>query len=62
MVSDYWSGNARLKDVKHDQRAISETPTHQVLAGLWSEAHLWALVQYAHARGWPMLTAIIVNE
>jgi hypothetical protein len=25
-------------------------------------AHLWSLVEYAHRRGWPMLSAIVVNK
>lgn len=25
-------------------------------------AHLWGLVEYAHLRGWPMLSAIVVNK
>jgi len=24
--------------------------------------HLWSLVEYAHRRGWPMLSAIVVNK
>lgn len=24
--------------------------------------HLWALVEYAHRKGWPMLSAIVVNK
>src|SRR5690606_5681296 len=24
--------------------------------------HLWDLVEYAHRRGWPMLSAIVVNQ
>jgi len=24
--------------------------------------HLWTLVEYAHRRGWPMLSAIVVNK
>jgi hypothetical protein len=25
-------------------------------------AHLWKLVEYAHLKGWPMLSAIVVNK
>jgi hypothetical protein len=24
--------------------------------------HLWALITYAHARGWPMLSSVVVNK
>ena len=24
--------------------------------------HLWSLVEYAHLKGWPMLSAIVVNK
>jgi hypothetical protein len=24
--------------------------------------HLWRLVEYAHRKGWPMLSAIVVNQ
>ncbi len=24
--------------------------------------HLWGLVEYAHRKGWPMLSAIVVNK
>jgi hypothetical protein len=24
--------------------------------------HLWSLVEYAHRRGWPMLSAVVVNK
>jgi hypothetical protein len=27
-----------------------------------SNTHLWDVVQYAHHRGWPMLSAVIVNK
>src|SRR4051812_28894602 len=31
VVSDGWSGYARLKDVKHDPKVIGDTPAHLVL-------------------------------
>src|SRR5215203_2372622 len=31
VVSDGWSGYARLKDVRHDPKVIGDTPAHQVL-------------------------------
>src|SRR5436305_4773030 len=31
VVSDGWSGYARLKDVKHDPKVVGETPAHLVL-------------------------------
>jgi hypothetical protein len=24
--------------------------------------HLWSLVEYAHRKGWPMLSAVVVNK
>jgi len=24
--------------------------------------HLWSLVEYAHRKGWPMLSAVVVNQ
>jgi hypothetical protein len=49
VVSDGWSGYARLKDVKHDPRVIGETPAHQVLPWVhrvFANAKRWALGVY----------------
>src|SRR4051812_24158542 len=46
VVSDGWSGYARLKDVKHDPKVIGETPAHLVLP--------WVHRVFANAKRWAM--------
>jgi ISXO2-like transposase domain/Transposase zinc-ribbon domain len=46
VVSDGWSGYARLKDVKHDPRVIGDAPAHQVLP--------WVHRVFANAKRWAM--------
>jgi hypothetical protein len=49
VVSDGWSGYARLKDVKHHPTVVGETPAHQVLPWTHSrvrERQAWALGVY----------------
>ena len=46
VVSDGWSGYAKLKDVKHDPRVIGETPAHLVLP--------WTHRVFANAKRWAM--------
>ena len=49
VVSDGWSGYARLRDVKHDPRVIGETPAHLVLPWVhrvFANAKRWALGVY----------------
>ena len=46
VVSDGWSGYARLKDVKHDPRVIGEAPAHLVLP--------WVHRVFANAKRWAM--------
>jgi transposase-like protein len=49
VVSDGWSGYAKLKDVKHDPRVVGETPAHLVLPWVhrvFANAKRWALGVY----------------
>src|SRR3954470_11914253 len=49
VVSDGWSGYARLKDVKHDTRVVGETAAHLVLPWVhrvFANAKRWALGVY----------------
>jgi len=46
VVSDGWSGYARLKDVKHDPKVIGDTPAHLVLP--------WVHRVFANAKRWAM--------
>jgi ISXO2 transposase-like protein/transposase-like zinc ribbon protein len=46
VVSDGWSGYARLKDVKHDPRVVGATPAHLVLP--------WTHRVFANAKRWAM--------
>jgi transposase-like protein len=46
VVSDGWSGYARLRDVKHDPKVVGETPAHQVLP--------WVHRVFANAKRWAM--------
>jgi hypothetical protein len=46
VVSDGWSGYARLKDVKHDPKVIGDAPAHAVLP--------WVHRVFANAKRWAM--------
>ncbi len=46
VVSDGWSGYAKLKDVKHDPRVIGDAPAHAVLP--------WVHRVFANAKRWAM--------
>src|SRR3954451_23063571 len=49
VVSDDWSGYARLKEVKHDPRVVGETAAHLVLPWIhrvFANAKRWALGAY----------------
>jgi hypothetical protein len=49
VVSDGWSGYARLRDVKHDPRVVGDAPAHTVLPWVhrvFANAKRWALGVY----------------
>src|SRR5215218_7376310 len=46
VVSDGWSGYARLKEVKHDPKVVGDTPAHLVLP--------WVHRVFANAKRWAM--------
>ena len=49
VVSDGWSGYAKLKDVKHDPRVVGDAPAHAVLPWVhrvFANAKRWALGVY----------------
>jgi ISXO2-like transposase domain/Transposase zinc-ribbon domain len=46
VVSDGWSGYAKLKEVKHDPRVVGDAPAHQVLP--------WVHRVFANAKRWAM--------
>ena len=53
VVSDGWSGYARLKDVRHDPRVVGDAPAHQVLPWVhrvFANAKRWALGVYRGLR------------
>src|SRR3954454_3118924 len=54
VVSDGWSGYARLKEVKHDPRVVGDAPAHLVLPWIhrvFANAKRWALGVYHGLRG-----------
>src|SRR4051794_1764203 len=57
VVSDGWSGYARLEDVKHDPRVVGETAAHLVLPWIhraFANAKRWALGAYHGLREKPL--------
>ena len=46
VVSDGWSGYARLEDVQHDPRVVGDAPAHAVLP--------WVHRVFANAKRWAM--------
>jgi hypothetical protein len=49
VVSDGWSGYARLKEVKHDPRVVGDAPAHLILPWIhrvFANAKRWALGVY----------------
>ncbi len=46
VVSDGWSGHAKLKDVKHDPKVVGDAPAHRVLP--------WVHRVFANAKRWAM--------
>jgi hypothetical protein len=40
-----------------DASGVEWNRVHYAIGG-----HLWSLVEYAHRQGWPMLSAIVVNQ
>src|SRR4051812_29021725 len=57
VVSDGWSGYAKLKDVKHDPRVVGDAPAHLVLPWIhrvFANAKRWALGVYHGLREEPL--------
>ena len=61
------SYNAILRSAA-DDRFISYKDLADASGAEWSRVHysmnnhLWSLVEYAHRKGWPMLSAVVVNK
>jgi hypothetical protein len=61
------SYNAILRSAAED-RFISYKDLADISGAEWTKVHysmnqhLWSLVEYAHRKGWPMLSAVVVNK
>jgi hypothetical protein len=61
------SYNAILRSAAED-RFISYKDLADASGAEWSKVHysigqhLWSFVEYAHRKGWPMLSAVVVNK
>ena len=59
---------AYLKAAARERRFVSYGELAEANGATWDKvrypmnAHLWALVEHAHHRGWPMLSAMVVNK
>lgn len=59
---------AYLRHAARERRFVSYGELAEANGASWEKvrypmnAHLWALVEHAHHRGWPMLSAMIVNK
>jgi hypothetical protein len=59
---------AYLRQAAREGRFVSYGELADANGASWDKvrypmnAHLWALVEHAHHRGWPMLSAMIVNK
>ena len=57
-----------IRQAAKDRRFISYGELADASGADWTQVHysmfghLWDLVEYAHRRGWPMLSAIVVNR
>ncbi len=57
-----------IRKAAKDRRFVSYKELADASGADWSRVHydigghLWRLVEYAHRRGWPMLSAIVVNK
>ena len=59
---------AIIKSAAAERRFISYKDLADESGARWTQvhysvgSHLWSLVEYAHRKGWPMLSAIVVNK
>lgn len=59
---------AYLRAAAREGRFVSYGELAEANGATWDKvrypmnAHLWALVEHAHHRGWPMLSAMVVNK
>jgi hypothetical protein len=59
---------AYLRAAAAQRRCVGYGELAQANGAIWDKvrypmnAHLWALVEHAHHRGWPMLSALVVNK
>ena len=57
-----------IRQAAREQRFLSYKELAEASGAKWSQVHyeigghLWRLVEYAHRREWPMLSAIVVNK
>ncbi|WGF89085.1 hypothetical protein [Marinivivus vitaminiproducens] len=57
-----------IREAAREQRFVSYKDLSDASGASWSKvrrsigAHMWLLVKRAHARGWPMLSAVVVNK
>lgn len=59
---------ARILEAARERRFLSYKELAEASGAPWQKVrhkigrHLWHIVHYAHCRGWPMLSAIVVNK
>jgi hypothetical protein len=57
-----------IREAAREKRFLSYKELANASGAEWSKihyaigGHLWRLVEYSHRKGWPMLSAIVVNQ
>jgi hypothetical protein len=65
---DFDKSYQAIREAAREGRFLSYKGLADASGAEWSKVHyamgghLWRLVEYAHRKGWPMLSAIVVNQ
>jgi hypothetical protein len=65
---DFDKSHQTIRRAAGEKRFLSYKELADASGADWSKVHyamgghLWRLVEYAHRKGWPMLSAIVVNQ
>jgi hypothetical protein len=65
---DFEKSYQAIREAARERRFLSYKELADASGAEWSKVHygvgghLWRLVEYAHRKGWPMLSAIVVNQ
>jgi hypothetical protein len=65
---DFDKSHLVIREAAREKRFLSYKELAEASGAEWSKVHyamgdhLWRLVKYAHGKGWPMLSAIVVNQ